>query len=97
MISRFRSRYMELFGAVAGDDPLYEAVSEGVSYAGAEHWLPLFYGALETLFDYAPGRDHHARSSRRPMRGAQRLEQIEDHYRGPQDGAGTGFLRHAAL
>ncbi len=79
VISRFRVRYMELFGAVAGDDPLYAAVSEGASYPGAEHWLPLFYDNLETLFDYVPEAiisfDHLAADAR-----AQRLEQIEDHY-----------------
>ena len=84
VISRFRVRYMELFGAVAGDDPLYAAVSEGASYPGAEHWLPLFYGNLETLFDYVPDAiisfDHLAADAR-----AQRLEQIEDHYEARQD------------
>ena len=77
--SRFRQRYLELFGGVTGDDPLYEAVSSGIAYAGAEHWLPLFYETLETLFDYVPDAlvsfDHLARDARR-----QRLEQIEDHY-----------------
>jgi transcription-repair coupling factor (superfamily II helicase) len=76
---RFRQRYIELFGAVTGDDPLYEAVSAGASYPGAEHWLPLFYDALETFFDYVPDAiltfDHLAEDARR-----QRLEQIEDHY-----------------
>jgi transcription-repair coupling factor (superfamily II helicase) len=79
VISRFRSRYMELFGAVTGDDPLYEAVSAGISYGGAEHWLPLYYDALETLFDYAPDAivtfDHLVGDARR-----QRIEQIEDHF-----------------
>jgi transcription-repair coupling factor (superfamily II helicase) len=79
VIRRFRERYMALFGAVTGDDPLYEAVSAGQSYAGAEHWLPLFYETLETLFDYAPGAivsfDHLAEDARR-----QRQEQIADHY-----------------
>ncbi len=54
-IERFRIGYRELFGAVSGDDPLYEAVSAGRLYAGMEHWLPLFHPRLETLFDYAPG------------------------------------------
>ncbi len=36
----------------AGDDPLYESVSAGRKTAGMEHWLPLFYGHLDTLFDY---------------------------------------------
>lgn len=53
-IARFRARYRETFGAVRDDDPLYEAISEGRKYAGMEHWLPLYYDTLETLFDYVP-------------------------------------------
>src|SRR5690606_27318009 len=52
-ISRFRTGYLELFGA-AGDDPLYAAISEGARRQGMEHWLPLLYPRLETLFDYLP-------------------------------------------
>ena len=48
-------RYRELFGNVGGDDALYESVSAGRRYAGMEHWLPLYYESLETLFDYLPG------------------------------------------
>ncbi len=54
-IERFRTGYRELFGAVSGDDPLYEAISAGRLYAGMEHWLPLFHPRLETLFDCLPG------------------------------------------
>ncbi len=54
-IRRFRSRYVELFGTVMGDDPLYEAISEGRKHTGAEHWLPLFHERMETVFDYASG------------------------------------------
>ena len=52
-ISRFRTGYLELFGA-PGDDPLYAAISEGARRQGMEHWLPLLYERLETLFDYLP-------------------------------------------
>jgi transcription-repair coupling factor (superfamily II helicase) len=52
-ISRFRTGYLGLFGA-GGDDPLYVAVSEGARRQGMEHWLPLLYPKLETLFDYLP-------------------------------------------
>src|SRR5208337_4205110 len=34
------------------DDALYSAVSEGRRAIGLEHWLPLFYDRLDTLFDY---------------------------------------------
>ena len=52
-ISRFRSRWLETFGAGA-DDPVYQAVSEGVRRQGLEHWLPLLHARLETVFDYLP-------------------------------------------
>jgi len=52
-ISRFRRGYAEAFGAPGGD-PLYETVSGGGRRAGMEHWLPLYYGELETLLDYLP-------------------------------------------
>jgi transcription-repair coupling factor (superfamily II helicase) len=54
-IRRFRQNYVARFGAPTRDDRLYEAVSEGRRYPGLEHWLPLFYDRLDTLFDYAPG------------------------------------------
>jgi transcription-repair coupling factor (superfamily II helicase) len=67
-IARFRNGYLAAFGA-PGDDPLYETVSQGGRRAGMEHWLPLFYDRLETLFDYLPadvliGVDHLAREAR---------------------------------
>jgi transcription-repair coupling factor (superfamily II helicase) len=67
-IARFRTGYLSAFGA-PGDDPLYAAVSEGGRRAGMEHWLPLFYEELETVFDYLPvdaliGVDHLAREAR---------------------------------
>ena len=51
-VTRFRAGYRELFGAMTGDDPLYEAVCAGRRHTGMEHWLPLFHEHLETLFDY---------------------------------------------
>ena len=67
-IARFRKGYVAAFGAV-GDDQLYASVSEGGRRAGLEHWLPLFYEGVATLFDYLPkdaliGLDHLASSAR---------------------------------
>lgn len=50
-IQRFREGYVRNFGS-ALDDPLYEAISAGRKFQGQEHWLPLYYEKLETLFDY---------------------------------------------
>ncbi|HYE48149.1 MAG TPA: transcription-repair coupling factor [Azospirillaceae bacterium] len=78
-VQRFRTGYRELFGAVTGDDPLYEAVSAGRKQAGMEHWLPLFHPQLETLFDYLPdavvGLDAQAEESR-----DSRLAQVQDFF-----------------
>jgi transcription-repair coupling factor (superfamily II helicase) len=78
-ISRFRAGYLETFGA-AGDDPLYATVSEGGRRAGMEHWLPLFYPQMATLFDYLPDEaavalDHLSREAR-----DERLALIADAY-----------------
>jgi len=76
-ISRFRTGYLEAFGA-PGDDPLYATVSEGGRRAGMEHWLPLFYPSMAALFDYLPkdalvALDHLAKESR-----DERLAMIRD-------------------
>jgi transcription-repair coupling factor (superfamily II helicase) len=75
----FRQRYVELFGPVTGDDPLYESISGGRQHQGMEHWLPLFHDRLDTLLDYLPdavvGLDPLVDDAR-----TRRLEQVADHY-----------------
>ncbi|MEP3224485.1 MAG: transcription-repair coupling factor [Parasphingorhabdus sp.] len=51
-ITRFRTRYRDLFGAVATSDPLYQSLSEGRRLSGMEHWLPLIEHRLASFFDY---------------------------------------------
>jgi len=79
-ISRFRTGYRALFGAVTKSDPLYESISEGRRFIGQEHWLPLFYdGRLETIADYMSGAtvlfDHQAIDAQ-----AARLDLIDEYY-----------------
>jgi transcription-repair coupling factor (superfamily II helicase) len=84
----FRTRYVELFGGATGDDPLYEAVSNGRHYAGQEHWLPFFHETLDTLLDYMDGAvlsfdnlvDDAVKS---------RFEQIKEHYLARTEGLET--------
>jgi transcription-repair coupling factor (superfamily II helicase) len=76
-IARFRRGFVQRFGA-PGDDPVYAAVSEGARRAGVEHWLPLFYEGLETVFDYLGedtlvALDHLAAESR-----DERLAMVQD-------------------
>lgn len=84
VISRFRSGYRALFGTVSSEDPLYEAISEGHTQAGMEHWLPLFHEELETLLDYLPGSvvvlDHQVEEA-----AASRWELINECYNARSD------------
>jgi transcription-repair coupling factor (superfamily II helicase) len=86
--SRFRQGYVATFGAVTGDDPLYEAISAGHRYPGMEHWLALFHERLETLLDYVP----EAILSFDPMMDetiADRFEQVREHYEARVNGLET--------
>jgi transcription-repair coupling factor (superfamily II helicase) len=83
-VARFRRGYVAEFGA-PGEDALYSAVSEGGRRAGMEHWLPLFYPRLETLFDYLPDDalvafDHLTIEARE-----ERLAMVEDAYQARAD------------
>lgn len=51
-INNFRNNYRSLFG-IPQEDMMYNAISEGRSYAGMEHFMPLFYEQnLDSLFSY---------------------------------------------
>ena len=77
--ARFRQAYIQSFGAVTGNDPLYEAVRGQSRHQGMEHWLPLFHDEMETIFDHVAGAlitfDHLVESAVQ-----ERFEQIDDYY-----------------
>ncbi|MBX7527178.1 transcription-repair coupling factor [Qipengyuania vesicularis] len=79
-IKRFRSRYREMFGANATQDPLYEAVSEGRRLAGMEHWLPLFEEKLVTLFDHLDAKDTVAIDNASLAAADERIKDVADYY-----------------
>jgi transcription-repair coupling factor (superfamily II helicase) len=82
-VQRFRSAYRELFGVVTQDDPLYQAVSEQRRHAGMEHWLPLFFGTMETLFDYST-RLKFSFDAQVDQSRQERLLQIDDFFKARQ-------------
>ncbi|MCB1384667.1 MAG: transcription-repair coupling factor [Nitratireductor sp.] len=91
-VSRFRSGYIETFGAAAPDDALYAAVSEGRRFAGTEHWLPLFHERLETLADYLDGMTIVTDQAASEAAGV-RLEQVGDHYKAREKALGDQLER----
>ena len=89
-ISRFRTSYVRRFGAAERGDALYTSISEGKRFSGMEHWLPLFYETLDTLFDYCDGfpmvLDHLALEA-----VTERRQTIADHFDArKRRGAGEG-------
>ncbi len=78
-IKNFRQGYLAQFGGATRGDHLYEAISEGRMFAGADHWLPLFYEQMETLLDYVPNAtlvcDHQVEQA-----AQERFAQIADLY-----------------
>ena len=96
VIQRFRTRYRELFGNAGSDDALYESISAGRRYAGMEHWLPLYYERLETLFDYLPGAAVSFDWQSEEVR-AHRLESVADFYSARRSIAAAGASAAAPL
>jgi len=95
-ITRFRTAYRSLFGAVAGGDALYESVSAGRRYMGMEHWIALFFeNRMETVLDYLPGAavilDWEAEEARDA-----RLDLIDEYYDARRDFAGSKTFDGAA-
>ena len=78
-IRRFRQGYAAEFGVPRRGDTIYEAVSEGRRAIGLEHWLPLFYDKLDTLFDYV-GDAPLVIDARAEEVAKSRFAQIEDYY-----------------
>jgi transcription-repair coupling factor (superfamily II helicase) len=87
-IARFRVAYVRRFGAADRNDLLYQSVSEGRRYVGMEHWLPLFFDRLDTLFDYVSDAplvlDHLVDEAL-----GERLAEIADHYEARRSALGT--------
>lgn len=55
-ISRFRRQYRARFEGDPMASPIYQAISDGHIPAGIEAYLPLFFDATATLFDYLPAQ-----------------------------------------
>jgi transcription-repair coupling factor (superfamily II helicase) len=76
--ARFRRNWIAMIGPAMGD-AVYEAAAAGRRHAGVEHWLPLFYERVDTLFDFLGESlvflDHHADEAADKLRDA-----IGDYY-----------------
>jgi transcription-repair coupling factor (superfamily II helicase) len=53
-IRTFREHYRERFEGQPAKSRVYREVSDGIAHGGIEYYLPLFFDATATLFDYLP-------------------------------------------
>jgi transcription-repair coupling factor (superfamily II helicase) len=54
VINKFQDRWHQHFQSDPRQCPVYQDVSQGMSPAGVEYYLPLFFENTESLFDYLP-------------------------------------------
>ncbi len=54
-ISHFRDSWHNRFDVDHKQCPIYQDISHGISPAGIEYYLPLFFDQCSTLLDYVPG------------------------------------------
>ncbi len=53
-IEQFREQYRNILGGELTESTIYNEVGQGISPAGIEYYLPLFFNQTTTLFDYLP-------------------------------------------
>ncbi|MGF1474486.1 MAG: transcription-repair coupling factor [Geminicoccaceae bacterium] len=85
-IERFKVGYLQRFGAVSAD-PLFDAIAAGHPFAGMEHWLPLFYPELDTVFDYVDADAGFSVDARIETALQARIDAITDYYDARQEAA----------
>ncbi len=95
VLTRFRERYLAIFGPPSGD-PMYEAARAQIRRQGVEAWLPLFHDRLDTLFDYAGPNALFAMGHLAAEAAAERLAQTTDYYAARLE-AGGGDARKAKI
>lgn len=84
-VGTFRKNYIASFGGGVSKDPIYAAVVEGIRPQGIEHYLPLFYSDLETIFDYAGTDTLIALDGLLAEAKTERWDLIEDFYTSRQE------------
>jgi len=79
-ISHFRRNYIASFGGGVSRDPIYAAVVDGIRPQGIEHYMPLFYDHVETIFDYFGPKTLIAFDGLLAEAKSERVDLIEDFY-----------------
>ena len=79
-ISHFRRNYIASFGGGVNRDPIYAAIIDGIRPQGIEHYMPLFYDHVETVFHYLGPKTLIAFDGLLLEAMRERIDLIEDFY-----------------
>jgi transcription-repair coupling factor (superfamily II helicase) len=79
-IKGFRQRYRARFEGDPGRCPVYRDVSNGIAHGGVEYYLPLFFDATSTLFDYLPANARIVDCAEAGSAAARAWAQVESRY-----------------
>ncbi|HEY4365911.1 MAG TPA: transcription-repair coupling factor [Steroidobacteraceae bacterium] len=79
-IQAFKRRFRARFTGDLTRMPLYQEIAEGAPPAGIEYYLPLFFDATATLFDYLPANALVVTESQVESVAAQAFTEIESRY-----------------
>ncbi len=90
IINKFRDNYRETFGAISKPDQFYTSITEGHSHPGMEHYLPLFYNTLNTLYDYLPADTVTLFAYLSDMVLQDRAELVQDYYKARKEYSAIG-------
>jgi len=79
-IQRFRQGFRARFEGDPQRSPLYRDISKGLSPAGIEYYLPLFFDQTVTLFDYLPAGTLLVTDAGVPRAAARFRAEVDDRY-----------------
>ena len=79
-ISRFRDAWHRTFDVDVRNCQIYQDVSAGMAPQGIEYYLPLFFEATATLFDYLPADTVFVLESDVPTAAGSHLEDVASRY-----------------
>lgn len=79
-INQFRSQFRERFDVDLRQCSVYQDISQGLHSAGIEYYLPLFFDALQSVFDYLPANTLILRSGDLEASGQRFWQDIKARY-----------------
>jgi len=79
-INLFRQNWRAQFSGDASKQPLYQEVSQGITPAGIEYYLPLFFSKTATLLDYLPANSMVIRWQETLMAGERFWAEIKERH-----------------